>query len=146
MKMGNGLSAALLLSATAMLSAQETSKDQKSLEGNWTPTTVEIGGTKFPAAELKIWKLIISGNTYKVFVDEKTDQGTIAIDAAKKPKTMNITGTDGPNKGKTFLAIYETQGDTLRICYDLSGKGRPTEFKTEKGAPLFLATYQREKK
>src|SRR4051794_40819519 len=35
---------------------------------------------------------------------------------------MDITGTSGPNKGKTILAIYEQKGDTLRICYDLSGK------------------------
>jgi hypothetical protein len=45
-------------------------------------------------------------------------------------------------KGKTFLAIYELNGDTLRICYDLTGKVRLTEFKTRKGEPLFLATYK----
>jgi uncharacterized protein (TIGR03067 family) len=58
---------------------------------------------------------------------------------------MDITGTDGPNKGKTILAIYERDGDTLRVCYDLSGKSRPTEFKTETGTQLFLVTYKREK-
>jgi uncharacterized protein (TIGR03067 family) len=58
---------------------------------------------------------------------------------------MDITGNEGPNKGKTFLAIYELKGDTLRICYDLSGQARPTEFKTKKDTRLFLVTYQREK-
>jgi uncharacterized protein (TIGR03067 family) len=58
---------------------------------------------------------------------------------------MDITGTEGPNKGKTILAIYEITDDTLRICYDLSGKARPTEFKTTKGTKLFLVTYNREK-
>ena len=29
------------------------------------------------------------------------------------PKAMEVTGTDGPNKGKTFPAIYELKGDTL---------------------------------
>jgi hypothetical protein len=38
-----------------------------------------------------------------------------------------------------------SDGDTLKICYDLSGKGRPTEFKTTEGAQLFLVTYKREK-
>ena len=58
---------------------------------------------------------------------------------------MDITGTEGPNKGKTFLAVYELDGDTLRICYDLSGKSRPTEFKTTEGTQLFLVSYKREK-
>jgi hypothetical protein len=35
-------------------------------------------------------------------------------------------------------------GDTLRVCYDLSGKSRPTEFKTKEGTRLFLVTYKRQ--
>ena len=59
--------------------------------------------------------------------------------------TMDIISTEGPNKGKTFLAIYELDGDTLKVCYDLTGKSRPTEFKTQKGVLHFLVTYQRAK-
>jgi len=56
---------------------------------------------------------------------------------------MTITDTAGPNQGKTFPAIYELKGDTLRICYDLSGAKRPTEFKTVAGTQLYLVTYTR---
>jgi uncharacterized protein (TIGR03067 family) len=58
---------------------------------------------------------------------------------------MDIEGTKGPNKGKTILAIYELKDDTLRICYDLSGKKHPKEFKTKEGTQLFLVEYKREK-
>jgi len=58
---------------------------------------------------------------------------------------MDITGTEGPNKGKTILAIYERDGDTLRVCYDLSGKSRPSEFKTTEGTRLFLVEYKLQK-
>jgi uncharacterized protein (TIGR03067 family) len=61
------------------------------------------------------------------------------------PKAMEVTGTAGPNKGKTFPAIYELIGDTLTVCYDLSGKARPSEFKSKAGTHLFLATYKRVK-
>jgi uncharacterized protein (TIGR03067 family) len=90
-------------------------------------------------------KLVVEGDKYNVTVGISVDLGAIRIDPAAKPKTMDIIGTEGPNKGKTFLAIYELNGDTLRICYDLTGKVRPTEFKTRKGEPLFLATYKRAK-
>ncbi len=49
----------------------------------------------------------------------------------------------GPNKGKTFLAIYKLDGDKLVICYDLTGKARPKEFKTEPKSMLFLVTYRK---
>jgi uncharacterized protein (TIGR03067 family) len=56
-----------------------------------------------------------------------------------------VIGTEGPNQGKTFPAIYELNGDTLRICYDLSGAKRPAEFKTIAGTKLYLVTYSRSK-
>ena len=43
------------------------------------------------------------------------------------------------------LAIYERNGDTLRVCYDLSRKARPTEFKTAEGTRLFLVEYKLQK-
>ena len=91
-------------------------------------------------------KLVVEGDKYAVTVGKSPlDKGTTKIDPAAKPKTMDIIGTDGPNKGKTFLAIYELNGDTLRVCYDLTGKVRPTEFKTRKGELRFLAAYKRAK-
>ena len=73
------------------------------------------------------------------------DNGTITIDPAAKPKAMIVTGVTGPNAGKTFPAIYEFNGDTLRICYDLSGAKRPTEFSTTPGTKLYLVDYERAK-
>jgi uncharacterized protein (TIGR03067 family) len=57
---------------------------------------------------------------------------------------MSITGTNGPNLGKTFPAIYELKGDTLRICYDLSGEKFPTDYKSVEGTKLYLVTYKRQ--
>ena len=59
------------------------------------------------------------------------------------PKGMTVKGSEGPNKGKSFPAIYELSGDTLRICYDLSGTKRPTEFKSTAGTKLYVVTYKR---
>jgi uncharacterized protein (TIGR03067 family) len=88
---------------------------------------------------------VIEGDKYTVTVGQAVDRGTVKLMPSATPRAMDITGTDGPNKGKTFLAIYERKGDTLRICYDLSGKKRPTEFKTAAGTQLFLVEYKRQK-
>ena len=120
-------------------------EDAKMMQGTWAPTAGELAGEKFPDNILKTIKLVIKDNTYEVGVGEQTDRGTVKLDPAAKPKTMDITGTDGPNKGKTLVAIYELSGDTLKVCYDLTGKDRPKEFKTKAGTQLFLVTYKREK-
>jgi uncharacterized protein (TIGR03067 family) len=103
------------------------------------------GGSRRTARSGKTIKLVIKDDKYTVTVGEAVDKGTAKLNPKAKPKELDITGTDGPNKGKTILAIYELDGDTLRICYDLTGKNRPTEFKTKEGTQLFLVTYKREK-
>ena len=136
---------ALLFVVAATAWCQNAATDQKKLEGKWTLVSAEVAGEKLPEAVVKSISLTLKGDEYTVKVGEAVDKGTVKLDAAAKPKAMDITGTDGPNKGKTILAIYERTGDTLRVCYDLSGKGRPTEFKTREGTRLFLVTYKREK-
>jgi uncharacterized protein (TIGR03067 family) len=78
-------------------------------------------------------------------VGEEAGEGTVKLDAARKPRAMDVEGTKGPNKGKTILAIYELKGDTRRVCYGLGGKARPAEFKTGAGTQLFLVEYRRQK-
>jgi uncharacterized protein (TIGR03067 family) len=116
------------------------------LEGTWLPSAAELAGKKFPDEVCKTIKLVVKGDQYTVTAGTKLDRGTCKLDKSVKPKALDITGTDGPNKGKTILAIYEQDGDTLRVCYDLSGKGRPAEFRTKEGTQLFLVTYKREKR
>jgi uncharacterized protein (TIGR03067 family) len=134
-----------LVLAFAPTARSGDAKDEDTLEGTWLPSTAELGGKPFPDEVRKTIKLVLRDDKYTVTVGEQVDQGTAKRKPSAKPKELDITGTDGPNKGKTILAIYERDGDTLRVCYDLSGKNRPTEFKSKEGTQLFLVTYKREK-
>jgi uncharacterized protein (TIGR03067 family) len=132
----------VLLASVAQAAPGEDPKD--ALEGVWLPSTAELGGKKFPDEVRKSIRLEIKGDEYTVTAGAETDRGTCKLDPSARPKALDITGTEGPNKGKTILAIYEREGETLRVCYDLSGKARPKEFKTSEGTPLFLVEYKRE--
>jgi uncharacterized protein (TIGR03067 family) len=131
--------------AAAVAYGQDSAAEIKALNGVWTPASAELGGKPFPDEVLKTMKLVMAGEAYTATVGKAIDKGTVKLDLTKKPKAMDIVGNDGPNKNKTFLAIYELNGDTLRICYDLSGKARPTEFKTQPDALIFLVNYKRSK-
>jgi uncharacterized protein (TIGR03067 family) len=136
---------ALVLVLSFSLVAWSADKDGDAMQGTWVPSAAELAGEKFPDEIRQTIKLVVKGDKYTVTIGKMTDQGTVKLNPSAKPKTLDITGTEGPNKGKTMLAIYELDGDTLRVCYDVSGKNRPTEFKTKANTPLFLVTYKREK-
>ena len=136
-----GLTVAASLSAFAAAPPD----DAKSVQGIWTPAKADLGGQPMAEAVRKSISLKLDNSKYEVFVGNKPDKGTYTLDSTSKPKSMTITGTEGPNHGRTFPAIYELKGDTLRICYDLSGAKRPTEFKSIAGTKLYLVTYNRKK-
>jgi uncharacterized protein (TIGR03067 family) len=135
-----------LLSLVALARSDTPAEDDaKLMGGTWLPSSAELAGRKTPEDQLKGMKLVIEDNRYTVTVGAGKDEGTVKLDSAKSPKTMDITGTKGPNKGKTFLCIYELTGDTLRVCYDLSGKAYPKEFATKPKTALYLVSYERKK-
>src|SRR5262245_65584155 len=69
---------------------------------------------------------------------------TFKLDPAKKPKAMDVTYDDGPNKGKTNHAIYALQGDTLTICrHQQPARERPKEFTSEAGSDRALIKWKK---
>jgi len=138
------LSVAAVVDEKSGASAQS---DAKAQEGIWKPIAAVLGGTTLPPPALQAITLKITGGNYEVtIVGEGPDKGTCTLDTSATPKRMTIKGTDGPNKGKTFLAIYEMKdADSMRICYDLSGSKFPKEFTAPKGTPLYLVGYRKQK-
>ena len=115
------------------------------LDGTWLPVAMEFAGQPFPEEARKGIVLEIAGSEYIVTLGKEVDKGTVTVDAAVTPMAIDIVGVVGPNKGKTILGIVEVEKDTLRVCYDFSGKERPTEFTTVEGSQHLLVTYERKK-
>lgn len=141
--MGRRVIFTLSLLALCSPAAWSADKDNAAIDGTWVPADAELAGKKFPDEVRKSIKLVVKGDQYIVTVGAERDEGTCKRDPSSKPRAIDITSTFGPNKGRTILAIYEHDGDTLRVCYDLTGKDRPKDFSTKKGTQLYLVTYKR---
>jgi len=135
----------LIVAVSFAAFSADSPDDAKALQGSWTPVKAELAGQPMADAILKTISLKLDTGRYEVSVAGEPDKGTYTLDSTTTPRRITITGTEGPNNGKTFPAIYELKGDTLRICYDLSGAKRPTEFKSIVGTRLYLVTYNRKK-
>jgi uncharacterized protein (TIGR03067 family) len=119
--------------------------DAKGIQGTWVPVKAEIGGTPMKEDFLTNTVMKLEAPKYEVTVAGSPDKGSYTLDAESKPKTIDITGEEGPNAGRKIAGIYELKGDTLRICYGLGGSARPAEFKSPAGTKYFLVTYKRKK-
>ena len=123
-------------------------KSANKADGVWVLVGMERNGMKVAddvIDKLKM-KLSIMGTNYTVTVDGKlADKGTSKVDTTKMPNTVASKPGEGPNQGKTILAIREVDGDSMKACYDLEGKKRPTEFKTTEGSGHVLVFYRRER-
>lgn len=140
-----GILAAFAAGAADPKPEDAKSDDAKAIQGSWTPIKAELAGKPMPDALLKTISLKLENGKYEALVGQNPDNGTYTLDATTQPKSITVTGTEGPNHGKTFPSIYELDSDALRICYDLSGEKRPTEFKSVEGTKLYLVTYSRKK-
>jgi uncharacterized protein (TIGR03067 family) len=136
----------IMLPFASFARGDELKDEKKAQMGTWIPEEAEMAGRKLPEEVRKTIKLELDADgNYTVTTGTGIDKGRVKLDLKAKPKALDIISTEGANKGKTFLAIYELKGDTLKVCYDLSGKMRPGEFATKPGTLLFLVNYKRQK-
>ncbi len=110
--------------------------DDNSIDGNWKPFYQEINGSSIPPMEFEHQLLILTDTTY-IMKTGYLDEGTIQHANGK----MDITGTSGVNKGNHFKATYYRNYDTLILCYDLTGKIYPKQFKTFPNSNLFICKF-----
>src|SRR5262245_22717960 len=129
------LVAGLLLAADAK--KDDAKKDQEALQGSWRPVSSEQGG-KDQTEEAKEHTLTFDKDTFTVKKgDELRFKGTFKLDPTKKPKTIDMTVTEGrrdDDKGKELHGIYELSKDGLKWCTcEPGGNERPKEFATKEG-------------
>src|SRR5262245_36761204 len=83
-------------------------KEIKKFQGTWTIESSVTGGMEIRADLLKGLIVIYEGDKRTVKSGDKVIQvGTQKIDPSKSPKTIDVTMTEGPNKGAVMLGIYE---------------------------------------
>ncbi len=107
-------------------------KDEiQKLEGTWEIVAAVGGGMEIPVGKGAPEKLVIKDGKMTGFGPEIK----LATDATKKPKWLNMTFTRN-GKEQTIHAIYELNGNELKICIPLApkkGSGKVFENKRPEG-------------
>ncbi len=67
-----------------------------------------------------------------------------SLNPLTKMKQFNFAGSDGYYKKLPTLGIYERDGNYLKICYGVPGKGkRPTRFTGDEGSGYVFLIFKR---
>lgn len=139
------LTVGLLIAADA---PNDTAKQElHNFQGTWILVSAEMDGKKVPGD--KGIKLQIIGTKYILSQESSAvigHKGTFSLDPAKKPKATDVAVTEGPDKGKTFMGIYQLSNDDYKVCFATAGKERPQEFSSKPGSGNILQVWKREKK
>lgn len=111
-------------------------KELEKVQGKWVATVYEVNGRSLPPEVVKTIKFTFTDDKYvQEIMGMEAERGTQKLDPSKKPKEMDISITEGDGKGMLQLAIYELDGDTIKICANGAGdKSRPKEFSAKGGA------------
>jgi uncharacterized protein (TIGR03067 family) len=131
---------------TAAPGPKDEKDEVKKFEGEWTFVSWEHSGQTLPKEVLDITKWSVKGDKYSFEMGEQQEEGTIKIDASKKPATLDFDITSGNDKGKKQVGIYKIDGDTMTICLARPGEEkRPSEFKSTEEDGHILVTIKKKK-
>lgn len=136
MKQFSTIVAAVALAASVFA---QGSKATASLQGTWVVASINGQAPPDGAAEMS---LTFAGDKYhQTLGGEVNERGTFAIDASKKPMTIDLTITEGSDAGKVQLGIVEITGDSMRLALDIPGaKQRPGDFTVKEDGIVVMAT------
>ena len=140
---------AAFLAALATVGCSTTgdaSKDADKLAGSWKCLSATVNGKPLPPDVVSKLQLNLTTNRYQT---KKGDQvlfdSVYSLDASKKPREINIIGTEGDLAGKTAQGVYVIEADSLTLCYTMPGKERPKTFESKEGSEVHLTHWSRGK-
>lgn len=122
-------------------------KDRRLIEGKWRVIGLEVNGNKAMEVDAKKLSVVNGSNgTWTLWSEGKqVAKGTSTIDPAKTPRTLDFQASEGEDKDKVYLGIYELHEKTRKLCFAPPGKERPTKFATTPGSEHILVMFEREK-
>jgi uncharacterized protein (TIGR03067 family) len=123
-------------------------KEADRLQGTWTTIAAESDG-QLHREEKRIEKWTINGGRWSVKLDgEVTQEGTYKIvETGDKLVKVDFTVTDGYKQGDTWIAVYQIDGDRMKMngCYVSESRVRPKVLGTRDGDGYYLRTMRKEK-
>jgi uncharacterized protein (TIGR03067 family) len=89
---------------------------------------------------------VVNGDHCNIRLDHQLhpDPYNFKLDAAQRHIDVFHHWTPPGTYGGSLKGIYQISGDTLTVCYDLTGQQYPASFNTQPGSRRVLYKFRRE--
>jgi uncharacterized protein (TIGR03067 family) len=133
--------AACLLAGCGVSHAATDAYDSRAWQGTWKMVSCTHNGE--PQNGDVQW--IVKNDRYTIRLSGKTgtDPHIITLDAKQRHIDVFHHETPKGTWGGSLKGIYEIQGNTLKVCYDLKGQQYPKSFEAGRGSGQVVYTFQR---
>jgi uncharacterized protein (TIGR03067 family) len=120
----------LVVVAECPIMAEPISDDWDALEGVWKATEA----TPNPDGTSPVKYLVFFAKTFSLVGTSSASRAVkLSLNPYASPKEITLHGPE-----RSLQGIYEITGEHLRLCLDISGTGRPSEFAVPAGSDWCL--------
>jgi uncharacterized protein (TIGR03067 family) len=123
--------ACLLVVAVCLLAgcgagAADPAEDARLWQGTWRMVSYTWNGMQ-PKIDME-W--VVRGDRYTIRQNGQvqSDNNVFTLDPTRRHVDVVHQAVPGTNIGGSAKGIYEIHGDTLKLCYDLTGREYPMSF------------------
>jgi uncharacterized protein (TIGR03067 family) len=133
---------ACLLAGCGGNQAANEADDTRAWQGTWKLVSCTANGE----SQMADMQWIVNGDRYTIRLDQKSggDPYPFKLDAKQKHIDVNHHDTPKGTYGGQLKGIYEVQGNSLKVCYDLKGQRYPKSFDAGRGSGQVLYQFQRQ--
>ncbi|MCI0639437.1 MAG: TIGR03067 domain-containing protein [Gemmataceae bacterium] len=125
--------------------SEQVQKDKRDLQGTWKVISAVQRGELVSQDDIRDTEIVFSGTHIHVREGGKQSRKfQFKIDPGKKPKEIDLTVVEGPGKGNIDRAIYQQDGDNLKIrIQENKDEPRPKDFVEREGDKLSMVVLRR---
>jgi uncharacterized protein (TIGR03067 family) len=123
--------AALVFGTGTVIPAND--KETKSLDGTWQVVSQSTNGKEDAIPKEGGDTVTFNDGKYTIKEGNKdVCKGTFKLDSTMTPMSIDRTMSEGDDKGKTTLGIYQLTGDEVKVSWSRVGEtDRPTGFEAK---------------
>jgi uncharacterized protein (TIGR03067 family) len=142
MRLGWLLLLACLLAACKAASTADSADDTKKWQGTWKLVASTYDGEP----QMADMEWIVDGDHYNIRLNGQLheDPYTFKLDASQKHIDVIHHETPPGTYGGKLKGIYQISGDSLTVCYYLTGQQYPASFDAKRGSRQVLYQFKRE--
>jgi len=131
-----------LLVGCGVNGATDPAEDAKQWQGTWRLVSSTWNGEP-QMADLR-W--VVDGDHYTIRLNGQShvDPHTFKLDPSHKQIDVFHHEVPKGTYGGSLKGIYEIKGDSLRVCYDLTGQQYPKSFDAKAGSRQVVYQFRRE--